>query len=46
LRKRQAAIAPALERPNPGGNVANTNDPNGAAIKNAFVAGLRSTVKF
>jgi porin len=30
----------------PGGNVANPNDPNGAAIKNAFVAGLRSTIKF
>lgn len=30
----------------PGGNVANPNDPGGAAIKNAFVAGLRSTMKF
>lgn len=30
----------------PGGNVANPNDPSGAAIKNAFVAGLRSTIKF
>ncbi|RDV04093.1 carbohydrate porin [Undibacter mobilis] len=30
----------------PGGNVANANDPNGAAIKNAFIAGLRSTIKF
>lgn len=30
----------------PGGNVANPNDPAGAAIKNAFVAGVRSTIKF
>lgn len=30
----------------PGGNVANPNDPAGAAIRNAFVAGLRSTIKF
>ncbi|MBS0536283.1 MAG: carbohydrate porin [Proteobacteria bacterium] len=30
----------------PGGNVADPNDPNGGAVKNAFVAGLRSTIKF
>ncbi|MCW5688889.1 MAG: carbohydrate porin [Pseudolabrys sp.] len=30
----------------PGGNVADPNDPNGGAVKNALVAGLRSTIKF
>ncbi|MFA6264223.1 MAG: carbohydrate porin [Pseudolabrys sp.] len=30
----------------PGGNVADPDDPNGAAVKNAFVAGMRSTIKF
>jgi porin len=30
----------------PGGNVADPNDPAGAAVKNAFIAGVRSTIKF
>jgi len=31
----------------PGGNVLDPNDPTGAAtVKNAFVAGIRSTIKF
>jgi len=30
----------------PGGNVADPNDPAGAPVKNAFVAGIRSTIKF
>src|SRR3569623_85256 len=30
----------------PGGNVADPNDPNGGAVKNALVAGVRSTIRF
>jgi porin len=29
----------------PGGNVADPNDPN-STIQNAFIAGIRSTIKF
>jgi porin len=30
----------------PGGNVSNPRDPNGAAVKNAAVFGLRTTIRY